>query len=211
MSNTVSLILVGVGGQGIVKASEIIGLAAQKAEYDVKVSEVHGMSQRGGSVETYIRYGEKVHSPLVEKGKADLIVAFEQLEALRWIKYLKPNGTMIINNQIIEPITVVSGNEKYPKNIIRKIKDKCKNTISVDVLNIAKECGNVKTANIVLIGIIAVLFNINKSIWLECIKEVLPQKVLDVNLRAFEFGYSYGKQIFGNLKAKEYVAATIAN
>jgi len=182
--------IVGVGGQGTLLASRILGAVALKKNYDVKVSEVHGMSQRGGSVVTYVRLGEKIHSPLVEKGEADIIISFEQLESMRWAEYLKCGGKFIVNEQKIDPMPVIIGKAKYPENIIEKIKDNCKETIVVDALGIAKKSGNIKTVNTVLLGVLAKSTSIEKEVWLEALKETVPSRFLDVNMKAFEEGYS---------------------
>lgn len=185
-----NIMIVGVGGQGTLLASRILGNVALKLNFDVKVSEVHGMSQRGGSVVTYVKFDKKVFSPLVEKGEADIILAFEQLEALRWVDYLKEGGRMLVNEQKINPMPVIIGKAKYPENIIQKIKDNYKNTISIDALRIAKECGNIKAVNVVLLGLLAKSTDIAKDIWMEAIKETVPQKFLDANVKAFEAGYN---------------------
>jgi indolepyruvate ferredoxin oxidoreductase beta subunit len=185
-----NLLIVGVGGQGTLLASRILGNVALKMNFDVKVSEVHGMSQRGGSVVTYVKYGEKVYSPLIEKGEADLIIAFELLEALRWIDYLDKNGKMIINDQEIDPMPVIIGKAKYPENILENLKAS-HSIFSLDALKIAENCGTIKAANIVLMGVMSKLSGIDKDIFIESIKEVVPAKVLDINLKAFEEGYNY--------------------
>lgn len=187
-----SIMLVGVGGQGTLLASRVLGNVALKENYDVKVSEVHGMSQRGGSVVTYVKLGDKVYSPLIEKGEADIILSFEQLEALRWVDFLTPNGKMIINEQRIDPMPVIMGKAKYPEGIIGKLKNNYDNVVSVDALSIAKACGNIKAVNIVLIGVMAKSTSISKEVWIEAMKEVIPPKVIDVNLKAFEEGYKLG-------------------
>jgi len=184
-----NIMIVGVGGQGTLLSSRVLGNVALKSNYDVKVSEVHGMSQRGGSVVTYVKMGSKVYSPIIEKGEADIILAFEQLEALRWIDYLKSDGMMVINEQKINPMPVIMGKAKYPENIIEKISEKYKNVKSVDALKIAKQCGNIKAVNMVLLGLMAGFTDIEKNVWLEAMTEVIPPKVLDVNVRAFEEGY----------------------
>lgn len=189
--NHLNIMMVGVGGQGTLLASRVLGNVALKMSVDVKVSEVHGMSQRGGSVVTYVKMAKKVYSPLIEKGEADVILAFERLESLRWADYLKPAGTMIINQQRIDPMPVIIGKAKYNENIIEKLNQKIKNTIAVDALKIAKECGNIKAVNIVLLGIMAKSAGISKEVWQEAIKEVVPAKVLEVNLKAFEAGYIF--------------------
>jgi len=185
-----NVMLVGVGGQGTLLASRVLGNVAIKKDFDVKVSEVHGMSQRGGSVVTYVKFGKKIYSPLIEKGEADIIIAFEQLEALRWLEYLKEGGRLIINEQKIDPMPVITGKAKYPENILEKIKANYHNSISVDALAIAKECGNIKAVNIVLLGLLASSTDIKKSVWIEAMKEVIPVKLFDVNMKAFEAGYN---------------------
>lgn len=190
MMQKLNIMIVGVGGQGTLLASRVLGNVALKMNYDVKLSEVHGMAQRGGSVVTYVKFGEKVYSPLIEKGEADIILAFEQLEALRWSEYLKPEGKMIVNEQKINPMPVIIGKAKYPESIIDKIRERFKDTVSVDALKIAKQCGNIKAVNIVLIGFMAKSSDIDKQVWLDAIKEVIPEKLLDINLKAFEAGYN---------------------
>lgn len=185
-----NIMIVGVGGQGTLLASRVLGKVALKMSYDVKVSEVHGMSQRGGSVVTYIKLGSKVYSPLVEKGEADIILAFEQLEALRWSEYLAKDGKIILNEQKIDPMPVIMGKAAYPQNIIEKIEENKIDMISVDALKIAKQCGNIKVVNVVLLGILAKLTSISKDVWLEAITETIPQRLLDVNMKAFEAGYN---------------------
>ncbi|MDD4400883.1 MAG: indolepyruvate oxidoreductase subunit beta [Desulfitobacteriaceae bacterium] len=184
-----NIMIVGVGGQGTLLASRILGAIAFKMNYDVKVSEVHGMSQRGGSVITYIKFGPKIYSPLIEKGEADIILAFEKLEALRWAEYLKDDGMMIINEQEIAPMPVVTGKAKYPSDIIEKLKQRYKNIFTLDALNIARQCGNLKAVNIVLLGVMAAKTTIAKEVWDEAVKETVPAKVLNVNIEAFNAGY----------------------
>ncbi|HWQ72618.1 MAG TPA: indolepyruvate oxidoreductase subunit beta [Desulfitobacteriaceae bacterium] len=184
-----NIMIVGVGGQGTLLASRILGAIAFKMNYDVKVSEVHGMSQRGGSVVTYIKFGPKIYSPLIEKGEADIILAFEKLEALRWAEYLKNDGMMIINEQEIDPMPVITGAAKYPSDIINLIKQRYKNVFALDALHIAKECGNLKAVNIVLLGVMAAKTAIAKEVWDEAVRETVPAKVLDVNIKAFNAGY----------------------
>ncbi len=187
-----NILIVGVGGQGTLLASRVLGNVALKMNFDVKVSEVHGMSQRGGSVVTYVKFGKKVYSPLIEKGEADLIMAFEKLEALRAIDHLRKDGKMIINEQQIDPMPVIIGKAKYPENIIDTLQKEHR-IYSLDALKIAQDCGNQKAVNIVLLGVMARLAGIDKSIFIEAINEVVPAKVLDVNLKAFEEGYNYHK------------------
>lgn len=190
----INIMIVGVGGQGTLLASKILGIVAMKKSYDVKVSEVHGMAQRGGSVVTYVKFADKVYSPIIEKGEADIILAFEELEAMRWIDYLKSNGSIIINRQKVNPMPVIIGKAKYPENIVERIKGVVKNTIALEALPMAKECGNIKAVNVVLIGVLARSTEIEKEVWLEAIREVVPQKLLDVNIKAFEAGYGIENQ-----------------
>lgn len=185
-----NILMVGVGGQGTLLASRVLGNVALKMNYDVKVSEVHGMSQRGGSVVTYVKMGDKVYSPLIEKGEANLLIAFEQLEALRWIEYLAKGGKMLINEQKINPMPVIMGREKYPEEIIPKIMKAHPNTETINAYQIAKDCGNKRAVNIVLLGLMAKSTEIPKNIWLDAMKEVIPEKLLDLNIKAFEAGYS---------------------
>lgn len=184
-----NIMIVGVGGQGTLLASRVLGNVALKMGYDVKVSEVHGMSQRGGSVVTYVKMDKKVYSPLIEKGEADVIMAFEQLEALRWTEFLKTGGRMIINRQKINPMPVIMGKAKYPEGILDKITENYSNTVTVDALKLAKECGSIKAVNIVLLGVMAKSTVIPKETWVGAIKEVVPERLLDINLKAFEAGY----------------------
>lgn len=186
-----SIMIVGVGGQGTLLASRILGNVAINQGFDVKVSEVHGMSQRGGSVVTYVRYGEKVFSPIIDKGGADIILAFEQLEAYRYLEYLKKDGKLIVNTQKIDPMPVITGAEKYPENIIEKIKEMGVSMIDVDATALALKAGNVKTVNVALIGVLASKMNIDKQVWLDVIKETVPEKFYDVNISAFELGYNF--------------------
>ncbi len=186
---TKNIMIVGVGGQGTLLASRILGNAVISEGYDVKVSEVHGMSQRGGSVVTYVKYGDKVYSPIIDEGEADIILAFELLEAYRALPYLKKGGRIIVNDQKIDPMPVITGAASYPENIEGKLKDKA-NTVTVDALSLAKEAGNIKAVNVVLIGVLAKSTDISYDKWVETIKSTVPSKFLDVNLKAFELGYN---------------------
>lgn len=183
-----NIMIVGVGGQGTLLASRILGKVAIKEGYDVKVSEVHGMSQRGGSVVTYVKFGKKVYSPIIDKGEADLILAFEILEAYRALPFLKKGGKMIANIQQMNPMPVIIGAMSYPENIEQKLSEKI-NLQAIDALSAAINAGNVKAVNVVLIGVLAKSTDIAKEVWLEAIKETVPEKFLDVNLKAFEIGY----------------------
>jgi indolepyruvate ferredoxin oxidoreductase beta subunit len=189
--NKLNIMLVGVGGQGTLLASRVLGAVAMKRGYDVKVSEVHGMSQRGGSVVTYVKMGDRVYSPLIEKGEADIILAFEELEALRWLEYLKKDGSLVVNEQEINPMPVITGKAKYPEGIVEKLKENIGKVTSIDALKIAKECGNIKSVNMVLIGVMAASTGIGRDVWLDAMKEIIPAKLLEVNLKAFEAGYAH--------------------
>lgn len=186
-----SIMIVGVGGQGSLLTSRILGNVGLREGYDVKVSEVHGMSQRGGSVVTYVKMAKKVYSPLIEKGEADIILAFEELEALRWVDFVKDEGRMVINAQRIDPLPVIIGKAKYPENIVQKIQQRCPNSISIDALAIARQSGSIKTVNTVLIGLIARSIDIPKKVWMDAIEEIVPAKMLESNLKAFEAGYCF--------------------
>ena len=191
MNNVKSIMIVGVGGQGTLLASRLLGNALIQCGYDVKVSEVHGMSQRGGSVVTYVRYGDKVYSPIIEKGEADVILAFEQLEAARWLAYLKQGGKVLVNTQQIDPMPVITGAMQYPQGLVEKIKEKGINITSIDALSLAEQAGSSKAVNVVLIGILAKHMDIDKNIWLETIKSTVPAKFIDMNLKAFDLGYNF--------------------
>ena len=187
---TKNIMIVGVGGQGTLLASRILGNTVINEGYDVKLSEVHGMSQRGGSVVTYVKYGEKVYSPIVDKGEADIILAFEMLEAARALPFLKKGGIMIANTQEIDPMPVITGAAKYPENIEQNLKEKV-NLVSLDASKLAIEAGNIKAVNVVLIGVMAKSTDIPYEKWVETIKSTVPPKFLEVNLKAFELGYNY--------------------
>ena len=189
MKNEVKTILiVGVGGQGTLLASKLLGNVLLKEGYDVKISEVHGMSQRGGSVITYVRYGENVDAPISDKGIADIIISFEQLEAARWLPYLKKGGTIIVNTQKIDPMPVVTGAAVYPEKIIDTLKDADINVISCDALEKAEQAGSSKATNVVLLGIAAKYLNVNLDKFREIIKKTVKPAFADINLKAFELG-----------------------
>ena len=188
-SKTKNIMIVGVGGQGTLLASRILGNTVINEGYDVKVSEVHGMSQRGGSVVTYVKYGDKVYSPIIDRGEADIILAFEMLEAYRALPYLKKGGKMIVNDQSMDPMPVITGAMEYPSDIKEKLQSKV-NLLCVDALSCAKEAGNTKAVNVVLIGVMAKSTDISYEKWVETIKTTVPPKFLDVNLKAFDLGYN---------------------
>jgi indolepyruvate ferredoxin oxidoreductase beta subunit len=183
-----NIIITGVGGQGVLLASEIISEVAAQAGYDVKKSEIHGMSQRGGSVDSHVRFGEKVYSPMVMKGDCDLILAFEKLEALRIADFLKEDGNIIVNDQQINPTTVISGAAKYPENIEKILKSNYKSVTFIDALKVAQKAGNPRTVNTVLIGAVSKVLNLPADIWEKVIAKRVPEKAIDVNLTAFRMG-----------------------
>jgi len=191
--NITNIMIVGVGGQGTLLASSILGNVALKLNYDVKVSEVHGMSKRGGSVVTNVRYGEKVYSPVICKGEADIIIAFEQLEAIRWLPYLKKDGIMITSTHKMNPMPVITGAAEYPKDIIKTIADAGVKIIDVDAFSLAQQAGNDKASNVVLIGILAkhMSGSIGKDVYIDALRLSRP-KLFDMNIGAFNIGYDVG-------------------
>lgn len=191
MQNTKNIMIVGVGGQGTLLASRILGNAVISEGYDVKVSEVHGMSQRGGSVVTYVKYGDKVFSPIIDRGEADMILAFEKLEAARALPYLKEGGTVILNDREIAPMPVIIGAAEYPDGLVADIAAKAK-VIAIDALSLSLEAGSAKAVNVVFIGVLARSSDISKEVWIQTIKDTVPAKFLDLNLKAFELGYNCG-------------------
>ena len=178
MSNSVkNIMIVGVGGQGTLLASKLLGYVLMQQGYDVKVSEVHGMSQRGGSVVTYVRFGDKVYSPVIDKGEADYILSFEKLEALRWLEYLKTGGQIITNTQEVDPMPVITGAMQYPDNIIEKLEAAGAKVDAKDFLSIAEEAGSAKAVNIVLMGRLSDYFeDIPYEVWDKAIDEIVPEK-----------------------------------
>ena len=185
---TTNIMIVGVGGQGTLLASKLLGRLLLKRGYDVKVSEVHGMSQRGGSVVTYVRYGEKVYSPVVDKGEADVIISFEMLEAARWVEYLKKGGTIVTNTQQINPMPVIIGAAEYPQNLAEKIAEKGINIEAFDALSLAEEAGTSKAVNLVLLGRISKYFDFTDEEWMDAIEKSVPAKFLELNKKAFNLG-----------------------
>lgn len=187
---TKSIMIVGVGGQGSLLASKLLGALLTSEGYDVKVSEVHGMSQRGGSVVTYVRFGDKVYSPVISKGEADYIVSFERLEAARYADCLKKDGKIIVNSQTIDPMPVITGAAEYPFDILDELKNKGVFVDEIDALSLAEEAGTTKAVNIVLMGRLAKYFDIDREKWIEAIKNTVKPQFVDVNLKAFELGYN---------------------
>ena len=187
--STKNIMIVGVGGQGTLLASRILGNAVIQKGYDVKVSEVHGMSQRGGSVVTYVKFGDAVHSPIIDKGEADIILAFECLEAYRALPWLKKGGKMIVNNQMINPMPVITGAADYPTDILTKLGASVDLT-AVDALTLAREAGNAKAVNVVLLGVFAKMIGIDPALFNDAIDCLVKEKFRELNKVAFELGYS---------------------
>ena len=186
---TRNIMIVGVGGQGTLLTSRILGGIMLSAGYDVKMSEVHGMAQRGGSVVTYVRYGEKVTEPIVEEGQADVLIAFEQLEAMRYSHFLKKDGVLIVNRQRIDPMPVVIGAAKYPEGIVESLGKEHK-VIAIDAMNEAMKLGNPKVFNVIVIGVAAKHMDFTKEQWFEVIEKTVKPKFVDINKQAFEVGYN---------------------
>lgn len=186
---TKNIMIVGVGGQGTLLASKLLGYVLLEKGYDVKVSEVHGMSQRGGSVVTYVRYGDHVYSPVIDKGEADIIISFEELEAARWLEYLKPGGQIITNTQQVEPMPVITGAMEYPSDLVAKMEAKGARVDAKDFLALANEAGNSKAVNICLMGRFSkYLPEISNEQWLDAIEKNVPAKFLELNKKAFALG-----------------------
>ena len=185
---TKNIMIVGVGGQGSLLASKLLGRLLLTRGYDIKVSEVHGMSQRGGSVVTYVRFGDKVYSPVIDKGEADYIVSFELLEAARWTEYLKPDGKVIVNTQQINPMPVIIGAAEYPENLVQKMRDAGLNVDAFDALSLAEQAGSTKAVNIVLMGHLSKNFDFTQEEWMEAIEQSVPAKFLELNKKAFTLG-----------------------
>ena len=190
---TVNIMIVGVGGQGSLLASKLLGQLLVAENYDVKVSEVHGMSQRGGSVVTYVRYGEKVASPIICDGEADFIVSFEKIEAARYLRCLKPDGKIIVNTQEMNPMPVITGAAKYPTDVLDELKAKGVFVDVLDALGLAEAAGSSKAVNIVLMGKLARYLDIPYENWIREIEKAVKPKFIDINKKAFELGYNAGK------------------
>ena len=185
---TRSIMIVGVGGQGSLLASRLLGNVLLAMGFDVKVSEVHGMSQRGGSVVTYVRYGDEVCSPIIEKGEADVIISFELLESARWLPYLKKGGKLITSTQQLDPMPVITGAAQYPEDIAAKIKAMGIQVTAVDALGLAEQAGNAKASNVVLMGVVSAQTEFEEQLWQNAIEQCVPPKFLELNKKAFELG-----------------------
>jgi len=185
---TKNIMIVGVGGQGSLLASKLLGHLLLNQGYDVKVSEVHGMSQRGGSVVTYVRYGDKVNSPVIDQGEADFIVSFELLEAARWLPYLKENGLIVTNTQQIDPMPVITGKAAYPADLVAKMKATGAKVDALDCLTLAQQAGSAKAVNLVLLGRLSHYFDLPEEAWMASIEACVPKKFLELNKVAFQLG-----------------------
>ena len=185
---TKNIMIVGVGGQGSLLASKLLGRMLLQKGYDIKVSEVHGMSQRGGSVVTYVRFGEKVYSPVIDKGEADFIVSFELLEAARWTEYLKPGGKIVVNTQQISPMPVITGAAQYPQGLVEQMAASGLDVDSFDALALAEQAGSAKAVNIVLMGHLSKNFEFSEEEWMDAIEKSVPAKFLELNKTAFRLG-----------------------
>jgi indolepyruvate ferredoxin oxidoreductase beta subunit len=183
-----NVIFAGVGGQGVILASKILMEAAMAAGYDVKESEVHGMAQRGGSVDCHVRYGEKVYSPLIEKGTADFVVCLELLETMRKLEYLKSGGMIIVNREKIDPAPVAAGLEKYPPDIEDWLKTNVKKHLVLDTKEALKEAGSAKALNIVMLGALSNFLEFTDEQWASAIRSLVKEKFVDMNLKAFALG-----------------------
>ncbi len=186
--NTRNIMIVGVGGQGSLLASKLLGRLLLTKGYDIKVSEVHGMSQRGGSVVTYVRFGDKVYSPIIDKGEAEYILSFELLEAARWTEYLAPNGKIITNTQTMNPMPVITGAAQYPENLVEKMLAAGIDVTAMDALSLATEAGSAKAVNIVLLGQLSRHFDFTEEEWMSAIEQSVPPKFLELNKKAFLLG-----------------------
>ncbi len=186
---TTSVMIVGVGGQGSLLASKLLGRLLVDEGYDVKVSEVHGMSQRGGSVVTYVRFGEKVYSPIVTEGEADIIISFEKLEAARYARYLKADGRIVVNTQQIDPMPVIIGAAQYPETVLDELTAKGVSIDALDALSLAEQAGSSKAVNIVLMGKAAKYFDIPYDRWITAIENTVAPKFVEMNKKAFDLGY----------------------
>ena len=185
---TTNIMIVGVGGQGSLLASKLLGRMLLQKGYDIKVSEVHGMSQRGGSVVTYVRFGEKVYSPVIDKGEADFIVSFELLEAARWTEYLRPGGKIVVNAQQISPMPVITGASEYPQGLVEQMKGAGLDVDAFNALALAEQAGSSKAVNIVLMGHLSRHFDFTEEEWLDAVEKSVPAKFLELNKTAFRLG-----------------------
>ena len=193
MSKNTNIMIVGVGGQGTLLASRIMGAVTMERGFDAKLSEVHGMSQRGGSVVTYVKYGDKVYSPVIDKGEADYILAFEPLEAARYVTNLKKDGCMIVNDQQILPMPVITGSMAYPENIVEKMRAVGARVLSYDALALATQAGLPRAVNVVLIGVLSNFLEFEEAAWIRAIETTVRQEYWEMNKTAFSIGRTAGQ------------------
>ncbi|MGA8830878.1 MAG: indolepyruvate oxidoreductase subunit beta [Desulfomonilaceae bacterium] len=187
-----NVLIVGVGGQGIILASDVLGRVAARHGYDVKKNEIHGMAQRGGSVSSHVRFGKIVSSPIIKMGEADVLLSFEQIETLRYFPFLSENGQVIVNNQKILPPAVFTGQQEYPPDVLERIMQKAPKTIVVDGPSVAKNIGNPKVLNVIFLGVLSKFLDIPSEIYEQTLRETLKPKLVDINIRAFNEGRSMG-------------------
>lgn len=190
--DTKGVLITGVGGQGILLASRVMASVLMESGYDVKVSEVHGMAQRGGDVHCMLRYGEQVASPLIGVGEADILMGFEQAEALRWLPRLRRDGHVVVNDLRILTTAMARGESEYP-DVVNIIKEATRNLILIDATGLAIQAGSAKAVNIVLIGVVSWLFDLKEKVWAAHIEKNIPAKVLEINLEAFRLGRQAGR------------------
>ncbi|MCK4691513.1 MAG: indolepyruvate oxidoreductase subunit beta [Desulfuromonadales bacterium] len=188
MSDVKNILLAGVGGQGILLASEVLSEVMLMAGMDVKKNEIHGMSQRGGSVVSHVRYGKKVYSSIIPEGEVDILFSFELLETCRYLPLLRKNGQIVVNNLKIAPPSVALGQREYPENLVEEIRKKFPATTVVEGLDLALEAGNAKTVNTVLLGALSKTLDIDQALWLQALKKMVPERLLEINLKAFALG-----------------------
>lgn len=183
-----NILLVGVGGQGAILASKVLSEGLVRAGYDVKMSEIHGMSQRGGSVTTHVRFGSRVYSPIINEGEADILVSFEKVEAVRWLAYLKPGGMLVVNDYEIHPLSVLTGAARYPDGVVRQLRAEVPNLLVLNAGEIATRLGNVKAQNIVLLGALVKGIRLEGIDWEAVLRELIPSRMYDLNVEAFKAG-----------------------
>jgi indolepyruvate ferredoxin oxidoreductase beta subunit len=195
--STTNVVLAGVGGQGILLASEIVARAAMMAGFDVKTNEVHGMAQRGGSVIAQIRFGSQVHSPLVAVGTAQALGSLERIEALRYAEYLAPGGLAVVSSQVVVPLTVSSGQAQYPEDAEARIRKAFPRLIYLDAVKLAADLGNLRASNLVILGALSTGLNLSATVWEEAIRSAVKPKFVDINLKAFAAGVAFAERNVG--------------
>ncbi len=190
MNTCKNILLVGVGGQGTILTSKILSTGLLNAGFDVKMSEIHGMAQRGGSVSTQVRYGERVNSPIIGRGEADILIAFEKMEAMRWVEFLSKSGKLIVNDHEIESAPILAGKESYPEGVLEALSEKT-STLVIPASKMAIELGNIRVMNIIMLGVLVKQAGLESIDWKKEMKNLIKPKFVDINLKAFELGYQY--------------------